>query len=461
MKTKTVAPTVICRQGVLSRHEYVSAGGFCRLKKIGKYGKLSVVIRLWAVVCLAVLITGCSDNRDDPGGEVPDVPEAPDRITYETLKEYSFEDLKGLESAFKKEYTGGVFAFLSLIDDRVRYDGPVQIRVYKVAVESESPDRSGTKITLSGILIVPPSEKARAYRQVIAPPYTYIMKNEAPVLRMAGDRPGPHILFWLIEAFNHGYAVMIPDYPGFGDSFGQCYIPYTEKEPMVRTTVEYVKAARAVLETEKYAKKGGFIISGYSLGAYVSLQLARELETNDAYKEMPVDLLFTGGSPCDLLREAALIRASESMPQPYLFPLALLGYKNNGYPQLVMSDYLKEPYASEAAVYLDGVHDGYGSFFTNKTSDLFTGNFMENRGQEEINRILDNNSVKPWRNKCRFIMTHGENDETVYYEQAKTFASEHEKYGGSVSFHTTSGTHTGAALWFFWNLYAELQKTDG
>jgi pimeloyl-ACP methyl ester carboxylesterase len=233
-----------------------------------------------------------------------------------------------------------------------------------------------------------------------------------------------------------------------------------EKEPMVRTTVEYVRAVQAILRYEKYEKKDGFILAGYSLGAYVSLQLAREFETNDSYKEMPVDFLFAGGSPCNLLQEANLIRASENMPQPYLFPLALLGYEKNGYQHLVMGDYLKEPYASEAAGYLDGLREDFNNLFTNKTQDLFTEKFLNNEGQGEINKILEDNSVKPWKNKCKFIMTHGESDETVYYEQAENFASEQERYGGSVSFQKTLGTHTGAGLWFFWNLYTELKKVD-
>ncbi|MDR1098032.1 MAG: alpha/beta hydrolase [Tannerella sp.] len=414
-----------------------------------KYRKSAVLL------LLAVLTAGCSD-RD--GSETPEVPVVP-RIKYEILKEYSFDDLKGLESDFKKENIGGAFDFLSLIDRSVRYDGDVQIRVYKVSVASEHPGRPGTEINLSGLLIAPPPEEGRAYRQAVAPPYTYVLQREAPTVRMARSDPDPHILFWLIETFNHGLAVMIPDYPGFGDSFGQCYIPYVEKESMVRTSLEYLKAARTVLGMEKYAEKSGLVISGYSLGAYVSLQLARELETGDSCGEMSVDLLFTGGSPCNLLREADLIRASASMPQPYLFPLALLGYRENGYPQLVMSDCLKEPYASEAAAYLDGQHEDYSRFFTDRPTDLFTADFLENRNQEELNKILEENSVKPWKNHCRFIMTHGESDETVYYGQAEQYASEHEKYGGSVSFRKTSGTHTGAGLWFFWNLYAELEKS--
>jgi pimeloyl-ACP methyl ester carboxylesterase len=407
---------------------------------------------LFAAACFMVFAPGCSDKDDDmTDPEVPEIPDEPDNISWEILKEYSFDDLEGME----RNLTGNsLLSFLGITGSQAKYEGNVQVRVYKVTVKT---DYAGAgKINLSGILIVPPPEEGRKCRQVIAPPYTYVMKNNAPTLRVADDNLDSYLMFWLLEGYHHGYAVMIPDYPGFGDSYGQCSIPYVEKEAMVRTTIEYVEAARSVLVKEKYDRKDGFIISGYSLGAYVSIQLAREFETDTSVKDRDVDLLITGGSPCDLLHEASLIRASENIPQPYLLPLALLGYKNNGYPHLLMTDYLKEPYASGTAVYLDGQHGDFEDFFAKKTSELFTGNFLKNEGMDEINKILDDNSVKPWKNRCRFVMTHGTNDETVYHAQAKSFAEEQRRYGGSVFFTDTPGTHTGAGIWFFIKLYAEL-----
>jgi pimeloyl-ACP methyl ester carboxylesterase len=417
-------------------------------------------IMLFLMVCCMIFITGCSDKKEsliDP--EIPEQPEnsgEPDiskNVTFEILKEYSFGELKNVE----KNFAGNALVFPNIIGNQTKYEGDVQMRVYKVMLETDHPDGSSAKINLSGLLIVPPPETGRKYRQVIAPPYTYVMKNEAPTLRMAGNNLDSHLMFWLLESYNYGYAVMIPDYPGFGDSYGQCFIPYIEKKAMVRTTTEYVEAARFALGKEKYEKKGGFIISGYSLGAYVSLQLTHEFETNASVNDMDVDLLIVGGSPCNLLQQTNLIRASSTMPQPYLFPLALLGYKKNAYPHLRINDYLKEPYASEAAAYLDGEHD-YRDFFTKNTSDLFTGNFLKNNGMNEMNKILDDNSVKPWKNRCKFIMTHGMDDKTVYYEQARDFVAEQKKYGGNVSFGSTAGTHTDAGIWFFLRLYVELSN---
>jgi pimeloyl-ACP methyl ester carboxylesterase len=414
---------------------------------------------LLLAACFVFLTAGCSDRDKDllPDPENPEIPGQPDdppwNVSSEVLREYSFDGLKAIERSF----TGGIPGeILNITGNRAKYEGDVQMRVYKVMLEVKHPGVQAAGINLSGVLIVPPPGEGRVCRQVIAPAYTFVMKEEAPTVRVADGNLDSHLMFWLLEAYRNGYAVMIPDYPGFGDSYGQCFIPYVEKEAMVRTTAQYVEAARYVLSVEKYGAKGGFIISGYSLGAYVSLQLAREYETAAAGDRPAVDLLVTGGSPCNLLHEAALIRASSTLPQPHLFPLALLGYVKNSYPHLVMTDYLNEPYASGTAVYLDGQHAGYEDFFTRNTPELFTANFLKNEGMDGINGILDSNSVKPWKNSCRFVMTHGADDETVYYAQARDFAAEQEKYGGSVSFVRTLGTHTGAGVWFYLRLYTEL-----
>lgn len=412
--------------------------------------------------CFMIFVTGCSDNDAATEEIDPDIPGVLDRVDYEVVKAYTFDHLKTLESSFLNDEVdlsfdiSGFLENLTLIGKEPLYEGDIQMRAYKISLKPEASE--GFKAQkLSGVLLVPPLEEGRLYRRVVAPPYTYVKKNEAPSVRVKGDDLDPHLTFWMLAAYLYGYAVIIPDYPGFGDSYGQCYIPYLEKDLMVRSTMAYMDATQAVLDKEKYEQKAGFILSGYSLGAYVSLQLARALETDQSRSDVRLDLLIVGGSPCNLLQEADLIRASETMPQPYLFPLTLLGYQKNSYPHLVMSDYLKEPYASEAAHYLDGQTD-FGGYFPEKTADLFTDAFIRNEGLDEVNEILEANSVAPWKNTCKFIMTHGRDDETVYFEQAKDFSEAHKQNGGAVTFSATSGTHTSAGIWFYLRLYTELNN---
>ncbi|MDR1724045.1 MAG: alpha/beta hydrolase [Tannerella sp.] len=418
-------------------------------------------------------------------------------VEYEHLRDYTYSDLKKIEKDFFDDNSASLLGWMfNFTGDKARYDSVFQMRAYKVKLLSESPDGSGAMVNLSGALIVPPLKDGAKYRRVIAPPYTYIRRTEAPTLRISNGNLDPNLVFWLLESYSHGFALIVPDYPGFGDSFGQCFIPYVEKKPMVRTTLEFVGAAQAVLAKENYPQKEGYIISGYSLGAYVSLQLACALESGDdgtgnefvsgktyeylvsdagaaatyaraGYETVgsevmttEVDYLFAGGSPCDLLEEANLVRKAESLPQPYLMPLALLGYKKNGYPQLDLKDYLNEPYATLTEEYLNGAYDDYADKFPKKTSELFTEKFIKNEGMDEANGILAENSVEPWRNRCKFIMTHGRDDNTVYFEQAKNFAANHNASGGSVRFDATGGSHSSAGLIFFLTVYSELLKVD-
>ncbi|MDR2384250.1 MAG: hypothetical protein LBD80_01115 [Tannerella sp.] len=384
--------------------------------------------------------------------EIEEIVDNTDNYRYEILREYNFGELQAMEKSI-----GLPVGLISFIGTTPKYDGNTQMKVYKVMLPSENPNGTGGKIALSGLLIVPPLENDKSYRQVIAPAYTFITSDAAPTVRIEQNKLEQHLIFWIIEAYRYSCAVMIPDYPGFGDSFGECFIPYLEKNSMIRTTVEYIDASRKVLEKENYRQRNGLIISGYSLGAYVSLQLAREIETKNLYT---VDYLIVGGSPCNLLQEAELIRKSTNLSQPYLFPFALLGFKKNSYPNLVMNDYMNEPYASQAASYLDGRHSGFEDFFPTKTSELFTASFINNQGMNEINRILDENSVKTWQNKCKFIMTHGSDDVTVYYVQARDFAAAQNESGGEVEFEETLGSHTGAGIWFYLKLMIELDKME-
>jgi pimeloyl-ACP methyl ester carboxylesterase len=401
--------------------------------------------KLIYILLLISALFSCGKNEDD----IEVIVDNTDNYRYEILRKYNFGELQAMEKLI-----GLPIGFITFVGTKPKYEGDTQVKIYKVMFQSENPNGNKQEITLSGLLIVPPLENGKSYRQVVAPPYTFISRDAAPTVRIEQDKLEEHLIFWIIEAYRYGYAVMIPDYPGFGDSYGECFIPYVEKSPMVRTTIEYVSVSRQILEKENYKQKEGLLISGYSLGAYISLQVAREIEIKNLYK---IDYLMVGGSPCNLLQEAELIRQSTILTQPYLFPLALLGFKKNGYQHLVMTDYLNEPYASEAALRLDGQHE-FENYFPTRTSELFTDAFINNRGMDEVNRLLEENSVKPWQNKCKFQMTHGGDEVTVYYAQARDFSAAQNEVGGKVEFEKTSGSHTSAGILFYLKLLVELEK---
>ncbi|MDO4702579.1 S9 family peptidase [Tannerella sp.] len=409
----------------------------------------------WFIASL-YLFTACDENHPSLVDR-PDNPLKPEEVSgvkWKLLKEFTFAELKTAEKGL------GLSAF-SLIGNTPVFDGDIQLRAFKVMYSSANPNGSDEKITLSGVLLVPPAiDSATLHRQILAPPYTYVLDKQAPTRQLTdydASTLEAYLIFWMWQA-SKGYVVMIPDYPGFGDSYGKCFIPYIEKKSMVRTTIDFVRASQKVLQENHYAKKKNMLVTGYSLGGFVATQVARELETN-LIDGLTVDLLLAGGTPCLLKDISDEVRTSETMPEPYLLPLAIYGYKKNGYHNLDVRRLLREPYASRLAVYFDGQSHTYKEF-PDKTHDLFTDAFIHNTNQanEQIDAILEANSLKPWTNRCEFVLIHGKDDRTVHFENAQAYAAKHRASGGKVTFIDVPGDHPRAGISYFIYLMSYLPK---
>ncbi|MDR2919408.1 MAG: alpha/beta fold hydrolase [Tannerella sp.] len=405
----------------------------------------------WFLLLITLFIfIACSD---DDVLSPPEIPEEELQVDWKQVKKFTFEDLK--EAA----KTLGIQA---LLGNKPLYEGNIQMQALKVSCKSGHPDGSDQKIDLSGVILMPPAtDSLTTHPVVLALPYTYVKNTDSPTLQLTNYNAADleaFIAFWMIKA-SQGYIVVIPDYPGFGDSHGQCFIPYIESEPMIRTTYDFLQAAQITLNQNYFARKKTLIVTGYSLGGYVAASFARELETNSDYN-YPVDLLFVGGAPFRLKQISDLVRASDELVTPYLMPYAIWGYKKNGYPDLKVGDILNEPYASTSDTYFDGNHSNIGELFPKKVNELFTESYINATGETStyINRILDENSVKPWKNKCDFFVIHGKNDKTVYYANAEDYVAEHKSAGGSVDFipDLLGSDHSGSGIIYFISLTAKL-----
>lgn len=393
---------------------------------------------------------------DDDNGILPVPPEIPGeeelQVDWKRVKEFTFADLKE---------AGKTLGIQDLLGKDPQYEGNIQMQALKVSCKSDHPDGSGQKIDLSGVVLMPPAiDSLTKHPVVLALPYTYVMNTDAPTLQLTNYNAKDleaYMVFWMIKA-SQGYIVVIPDYPGFGDSHGQCFIPYVESEPMIRTTYDFLQASQVALNQNYFSRKNSLIVTGYSLGGYVAASFARELETNPDYT-YPVDLLFVGGTPFRVKQISDLVRTSDELVTPYLMPYAIWGYKKNGYPDLKVEDILNEPYASESDTYFDGNHSNIGELFPKKVSELFTESYINKTGETSIyiDRILEENSIKPWKNQCDYVVLHGKNDNTVYYANAEDYVAEHKASGGSVEFISDSlGDHSGSGVTYFLRLLIKL-----
>lgn len=400
--------------------------------------------KLFSFFLLSVLaVSFClfpSCSRDEP--EV--IPE--ETVQWKELNDFSRSDL---ETLLKNKNLPDLSGLIS-----GNTAGAV-VKAVKISCKSAHPDGSDASVRLSGILLLPTSANTTGtYQEIIVPPFTYTLNADAPSVQYASDNLlyslNEDLIYWTLVA-SSGYMVIIPDYPGFGDSYGECFIPYLEAKPLVRTTIDFTNGVNQIAQEKGYTAYKDVILCGYSQGAYVAASVARALETNASYG-YSVDLLMIGGTPCNLKQIKNLAMASESFSPSYFLPYAIWGYKKNGYPNLNVSDLLLQPYAGSSFNYFDGKTDVDGLFPT-KTSDLYTAVFRNNDTSNAtvsyVDHILDDNSLHPWINKCDFIMTHGIDDRSVYYQNAKDYAEAHSAAGGTVKLISSTGDHSGAALSYY------------
>lgn len=377
-------------------------------------------------------------------------------ISTENLNELGAEELREMKEQLQ---TAGIeVSDIEIQEEDASTRGYINerlLRVIKVTTKSQHPADPNKTVDLSGVLLVP-KKTSRQLRLVVAPVPTYTHNDHAPSklfqeMSLFSNGTLNYLYFWTLQA-HQGFAVLLPDYPGYGDSYQQCFIPYLVQKPMVKSTIDLTKAAQQVLTNEGYKYKSEIIATGYSQGAFVATALARELDTNSSHN-LPIKLLVAGGTPANLKYIAETVISSEEFNSLYLMAYAICGYHSNGYSNVNISDILKEPYASEVYNYFDGTQSDFRDIFPCKISDLFTQDIIDNFNNSKyqyLRNILEENSIQPWKNKCKMTMVHGTRDITVDYENAKCFAQDQKDAGGKITFVPVPwGNHVSTAIQYY------------
>lgn len=422
-----------------------------------KKRNLNLFFNIFLVLFMsASLIVSCTDDITNEDSQTDEVP-----AYSEDIYEFDKDDLLQMEESLIE--SGYDVSNVSLEESEAQAtDGMNKVSVptgmnyvvkaIKVSTTTTHPNGSGEKIKISGVILVPKYYFGQL-RMLIAPVPTYTANKQAPSiifknLSYKSKDDVNHLYFWTLQALQ-GFAVLFPDYPGFGDSYDDCFIPYLVQKPMVSSTIDLIKASQKVLTNNKYKYKSELIITGYSQGAYVSTALTKELETNTKHK-LNVKLSVLGGTPVNLEQITNRIIESKTLTTPHLIPYALMGFKHNelNYP-INLSDVLNSPYDEKTIEYFNGTYTNVVTKYPKEVDKLFTSEFInefdENPKFDNLHYLLEKNTIQPWKNKCKIYMIHGKNDYCVYYDNAKDFANAQNKLGGKITFKTTSGNHSTAA----------------
>ncbi len=415
------------------------------------------------IMSMAMILPACTDQ--DGIAEPQSVPATRSvaALSATELPGISFQSLLEIAATLA---TAGVDV-LSPILEALDVPGDIAsayLRTIKVSTPFPHPNGSGEMIDISGVLIVP-VETTDSLRFVISPVPTYTENGSAPSNIFAGETPLlydnflNYLYFTALNAIQ-GCAIFMPDYPGYGDSYKQCFHPYAVKDVMVNSTIELAKVAQEVLTEYGYAYKRDAIITGYSQGGLVATAVGRELDLYGEQYDLPINLLLGGGVPAELIDlidvARVILPAPGSLPFSFIFPYAILGFKENIAPELELADLLKAPYDVTCYDIFDGQHSVVQAIagFPLYNAGLLTRDVMLNNTANpsvaRLRELLADNSIEPWANKAPVVFVHGKVDEAVYYSNIVDFVAAMEEVGGTPELHTNPLTeHTLTLLDYF------------
>jgi pimeloyl-ACP methyl ester carboxylesterase len=345
--------------------------------------------------------------------------------------DYSYFVSKELFVTLKTDYINNIFDLASatypeLVDLKPLISQPVDI--YKVVYKTEI---QGKEINASGLVCVPSGEGE--YPLLCFQNGTNTVNNYSPSEYVLN----PSYQFIEIIA-SMGYIIVIPDYPGFGESVDIPH-PYLIKEPTVRSIVDMLSAVKEMDSEELPGLKikDAVYLMGYSQGGWATLATHKALE-QDYSGEFTLKGSVCGAGPYDL----NLLFSGMTSVSTYSMPV-YIGYIINAYSAYdqftnPVSDILKEPYASRLGNLYNGTlsSDQINKQLTTSIPDLFTAGFLSGfRSDAKYSSVmasLVSNSIEAWHTVIPLLLIHGGGDTTVNPLMTESIYNEMIQAGTSV-----------------------------
>ena len=200
---------------------------------------------------------------------------------------------------------------------------------FPVAYWSSTPQ--GDSLLVSGRIYLPKQRNLNGI--VVANHYT-----------MTADKEVPSNALSMESVFTmKGYAVIMPDYVGYGLSRNLPH-PYLHWRNAAQTAVDLLNCMPAVLEHYGYCYPIDVIVTGYSQGGAVALGVTRLIEETDSL--WIVRKLYAGAGPYDPAGTYLYSMERNEMGIPAAIPLIIAGLGNAYDLSFELGDFFLEPLLS-------------------------------------------------------------------------------------------------------------------
>ncbi|WP_235861441.1 alpha/beta hydrolase family protein [Pontibacter flavimaris] len=220
-----------------------------------------------------------------------------------------------------------------------------------------------------------------------------------------------------------GYALLIPDYIGFGESKDILHLYYDQKHAAL-AVVDMIKAAKTLYAEEEVPVSDKLFLVGYSEGGYVTLSAQKEIETNPAHG-LKVTASAAGAGGYDMVEMLGLVKSGEAYAYPAYLAYVLQAYNNTNQWNRPLSDFFREPYASKMPSLFDGSKSGsaINRELTRDPKALFNPTFFAALQDDEkelaLKQALQANSFYDWVPQSPTRLYHGTADEVVPFSNSQ------------------------------------------
>ncbi len=303
------------------------------------------------------------------------------------------------------------------------------VKVYKVIYETV--DAQGLRTQASGSLCLPDNRPAGGLPLVSYQHGTVTEREDVPSrLNFEG--------FIGVAMATSGYAAVLPDYLGLGDSPG--IHPYHHAKSEATCVVDLLRATRSYCASNTVALSGKLFLTGYSHGGHATLAAMREIEELHA-TEFPITACAPGAGAYDLAGVTAEdFLADKAKPNPYYLPYLLVGLQDvYGWVDR-WSDVLVAPYATTIPPLFNGQH-GSGEIndkLPAKPSQILRPETLEsfrNNPADPLRTLLRENDLIRWTPKAPLRLYHCSGDQDVPPANMAT---------ALAAFHARGATHVQA-----------------
>jgi len=253
---------------------------------------------------------------------------------------------------------------------------------------------------------------------------TIFLDSEAPTKVEEAQHSYPTAL--LMSGYA-GFALIAPDYLGFGDSKGEVH-PYIMKKS-TEASLDMIRASVRYMTDNHIAFNGQLYLSGYSEGGYITMALAKDIQENHSaeFQVMGVapmdgpydvkslaDADFQANTP--MVYPAFLAEVASSYSKAYGIDISDLVVKPDVFNSIDLfgGDYDTVPI--HVALGLADVANGDYGFNTHYADELYKASFINDyfsNANNELKAKLILNSVYDWTPKMKMNIIHCVDDEII------------------------------------------------